>query len=596
MTETSEPRLGVEALSALVPTIIPNPVADPELVTIAERYWSIDGFAEELGTPIWSEKVRDIDTQGWGQPHAVAAAGGRALVPDRTCSGCAGPLSLTSRSAFALVCSGNPPECVECTPSLLRSIRAVIDPARKAERDAARIKSQATQARDNARDQWRQVQQVVVDEKHGAVFPSPERSLPDAGVREQIAALALLRYAPCSAPIEPVTSWPEPWHPDWDKVGQLLGDLVNADLVRIAPSSPASAFVWVHESFDAAWRIADGGPETVPTPQLTGSYYPTRVSYYVPGGSSPETAAQRLDAQLMNALAPAGMTTDRRIELRDVAAELIAAEAVRYLSDQLNEHNLPAVPENQRARLRAAIERLVEHRPLGEIYNLVWQSARVAAVSAQKHPRARPANMSTHAVSRLESHAQRAVSEPGWEIKPFSEISGIGHGLAAMTRTLFYTILDSDPLQTTPLQIAVALRAPVDETSVDEPPAPTVHDDERAQTLAWLHAHPATWNPAEVLSVLDAAAASQEDGPVWVFEATVTARGAGHLRDLFTQIAPTVGLRNATLSVLAATAMLTDPIVVGDGESLTAGEVLFRRLSFWLLSQPDDGVEDDPRM
>jgi hypothetical protein len=372
--------------------------------------------------------------------------------------------------------------------------------------------------------------------------------------------------------------------------------LVNADLVRIAASSPASAFEWVHESFDAAWRIADGDFEALPTPQLTGSYYPTKAFFYVPGGRSPESAAQRLDVQLVAALNPVTMSTGRRIELLDVAAELIAAEAVRYFNDQLNEHNLPAVPANQQARMWAAIERLVEHRSLGEIYNLVWQSARAAAVSAQKNPRARPENMSTHAVNRLESHSQRVVSEPDWEIKPFNEISGIGHGLAAMTRTLFYTVLNSDPLRTTPLQIVVALPAPVDETSDQEFPAPTVRDNERTQTLAWLHAHPDAWNPAEVLHVLDAVEASQDDGPTWVFHATVIARGAGYLRDLFTQIASTVGTRNATLSVLAATAMLADSIVGGDGESLTVGEVLFRRLSVVLLSQPDTSFEDDPQM
>ncbi|MFF5036935.1 hypothetical protein [Nocardia salmonicida] len=597
MTETSESRTGIEALSALVPTVIPDDVADPELVTIGERYWSIDGFAEEFGTPIWSEKVRDIDTQEWGQqPHSVAAAGVRAVVPGRTCPGCAGPLSLTSRSAFAQLCIGNPPDCVECTPSLLRAIQTVIDPARKAGRDAARIKRQAAQVRDDARDRWHQIQQEVLDEQYGAAFPSPERLLPDTGVREQIAALALLRYAPSTAPIEPVADWPEPWHPDRHKVVELLGDLVDTDLVRIAASSPAAAFVWVHESFDAARRIANGDLDTLPTPQLTGSYYPTKVFFYVPGGSSPEAAAQRLDAQLVAALNPATMTTDRRIELLDVVAELLAAEAARYLNDQLKEHNLPAVPVNQQARMWAAIERLVEHRSLGEIYSLVWKSARIAAVAAQKNPQARRENMSTHAVNRLESLAKRAVSEPGWEINPFDEVSGVGHGLAAMTRTLFFTILDSDPLRTTCLQVVVNLPAPVDETSVDEPLAPSVHDDERAQTLAWLHAHPDTWNPDEVLTALDAIVASPEDGPVWVFEATVVARGAGDLRDLFTQIAPTVGMRNAALSVLAATAMLADPLVVGGGESLAVGEVLFRRLSFLLLSRPDDAVEDDPHI
>jgi hypothetical protein len=38
---------------------------------------------------VWCEKVKDIDTAGWGhQIYAVAAAGVRAVVPGRSCSQC----------------------------------------------------------------------------------------------------------------------------------------------------------------------------------------------------------------------------------------------------------------------------------------------------------------------------------------------------------------------------------------------------------------------------------------------------------------------------------------------------------------------------
>ncbi|KUN91619.1 hypothetical protein [Streptomyces caeruleatus] len=116
--------------------MVPDGEADPELVTIGERYWALAGFAPELGTPVWCEKVKDIDTSGWGrQIYAVAAAGVRAVVPGRLCPQCAGPLSLTSRTAFQQLCDGQDPVCVECTESLMAAVRIVVDPARKAKRE-----------------------------------------------------------------------------------------------------------------------------------------------------------------------------------------------------------------------------------------------------------------------------------------------------------------------------------------------------------------------------------------------------------------------------------------------------------------------------
>ncbi|WP_405689415.1 hypothetical protein [Streptomyces sp. NBC_00057] len=130
-------------------------------------------------------------------------------------------------------------------------------------------------------------------------------------------------------------------------------------------------------------------------------------------------------------------------DLLALAQELIAGEALRYFTNRLDELNLPDVPANHTVRLVDAVGKVSAHRPLGEIYNLAWRATRAAAEATQKNPRASRANMTTFAVNQLESLAKRAVDEPDWSIKPFSENQR--YGAAAMTRVLFFNVLDANP-------------------------------------------------------------------------------------------------------------------------------------------------------
>lgn len=69
-----ESQPATDDLSKLIPAVVPIDEADAELVAIGERYWALAGFAPDLGTPVWCEKVKDINTGGWGhQIYAVAA-------------------------------------------------------------------------------------------------------------------------------------------------------------------------------------------------------------------------------------------------------------------------------------------------------------------------------------------------------------------------------------------------------------------------------------------------------------------------------------------------------------------------------------------
>jgi hypothetical protein len=593
VTDFPESRPTVDDLSDLIPAVIPEDEADPDLVTIGERYWALAGFAPDYGTPVWSEKAKDIDTAGWGhQLYAVAAAGVRAVVPGRKCPDCGGPLSLTSRTAFQQVCDGNDPACVECTESLLVAVRAVLDPARKAKREAAKAKAQAQQAVDEARARWQQLQRETIAREYAAVFPSEHSTPPAAGVRDMIGALALLRYAPSTSPIAEIGAWPDPLHPDSSKIGPLLGTLVRSGLLKIHPSSPVTAFVWAPETFEDALRDTEGDLDAVAAPQLTSSFYPMAARYYAPYGTSPGRAVEQLDAHLTSALDPFGMTAGHQDDLLAVVQELIAEEALRYFANRLDDLHLPAIPDNHSARLSEAAYKLAGHRTLGEIYSLVWRATRAAAEAAQKNPRAPRPHMSTHAVNQLESHAQRAVADENWEINPFNEIHG--HGPAAMTRTLFYTVLGSNPINTSLPQIKDALPAPCPTIAAKQPAAPSDDDDELTITIAWLHDSPGSWNPEDVPAALSILKERREQTPEWHFEGKILARGAAQLHRLYERLAPTIGSREAALSVLGATAILVHPVTL-NGKTVTNGQWIFSKLNdvlLGVLNKESEGEDD----
>ncbi|QES22344.1 hypothetical protein DEJ46_27275 [Streptomyces venezuelae] len=565
-------------------------------MVIGERYWALAGFAPELGTPVWCEKVKDIDTAGWGhQIYAVAAAGVRAVVAGRLCPQCGGPLSLTSRAAFQQVCEGYDSVCVDCNESLTAAVRLIIDPARKAKREAARAKAEERNAVDSAHARWKQLQREVVAEEYAAVFPS-NGEVPASGVREMVGALALLRYAPSTSPIAGVGSWPDPLYPDNGKTGSLLGTLIRADLLRIHPSSPVTAFVWEPVTFEEALHEAEGDLDAIGTPHLPGNFYPLAAHYYAPHGTSAGKAVEEVDAHLTGALAPSEMTEARQEDLLAVARELIAEEALRYFTNRLDDLNLPAVPENHAARLSEAAYKVAEIRPLGEIYNLVWRATRAAAEAAQKNPRAPRAHMTTHAVNRFETDAQRATADPGWELKPFTAITG--QGPAAMTRALFYNLLDSDPVETSLPQLREALPEPVVAPRAAEA-APAGEGDDLAATVAWLHSRPDAWDPYLVAAGLSVLAEEREDSPEWHYEGKILARGAGQLLRLHERLAPVIGVREAVLAVLAATPMLVHPVTI-DGMTLNSGTWILDRICSLFLAPPveetgdaEDDVQDE---
>lgn len=594
MTQSSEPSPVVAGLTRLVPSVAPVAGADPELVALGERYWALAGFAPELGTPVWCEKTKAISAAGWGrQLYAVAAAGVRAVVPERECPQCGGPLSLTSRTAFQQVLDDEETVCVDCTPSLQEAIQAVLDPARKAKREQARARELAQQASQEARACWIAEQKEAIAADHPALFPCDD-AFPRAGVKEMVAALALLRFAPTASPISRVQDWVTPLWPEKDKASTIVASTIQSGLLAIHPDSPRDAFVWEPESFEAALERAGGDLDAVASPELTDQFYPLRASLFAPRGSSAGTAVQALDDHLVEELRPSSMKAARQEDLLALAQELIAGEALRYFTNRLDELNLPAVPANHTARLADAAGKVSAHRSLGEIYNLVWRATRAAAEAAQKNPRASRANMTTHAVNQLESLAKQAVDQPDWLIKPFNENQR--YGAAAMTRVLFFNVLDVNPFEAVLPSLRASLPAPIPEYAEGGAADPGSAPGPQAEALVdldWLAANQQSWKPQKVLRLLSLVGKQPSMLPDPQVDDWVLARGATHLKVLYENLEPLLGAHHAAMAAFGAAPLLTHPLSFTD-EPRTSGVYLQELMSHFLAKTKVDQDTSSP--
>ncbi|MFC4056166.1 hypothetical protein ACFOY4_41320 [Actinomadura syzygii] len=480
---------GTDELDMFVPLVTSIPGVAPELVRIAEQYWDLVDIDADIG-PRWQYGVREIDTAGWGRRlHVIAAAGARATLTDIACPECDQPLRLRTRTDLATLVTGGRASCVDCDPRMGEAIDLILDPARAVKRARAYERESLQRAQSEARCQWIDRCDEIIATCHPVTlvedFPGP------AALRTELAVLAFLRYAPSQGPLTPLVHWQQHLHPDIAQETVLLGDAVATGLLGIHPDSPPDAFVW-KQSYDEALRAANGDLVALAHPALTSHYYPARAVFYARHGTSTATALANTDEWLACWLAhPDRMKIEQeRAELLDVAGELMADEAVRFFNMQLERHHLPPTPANHRRRLHDALQKAALHRTLGQLFSLGYRAARNAAASAQEHQRAPLANMSTHGVNRFEGDAHRAAAEPDWRINGFPTLYGME--LAAMTRTLFLTVLDLNPLSTSGTEIARIVTAdsapPVDQDhapSQQQPrpgdiPAPRAPDDQPA--------------------------------------------------------------------------------------------------------------------
>ncbi|WP_019853999.1 hypothetical protein [Actinopolyspora mortivallis] len=438
------------------------------LIDIGWEYWALNGFDEHC-RPQWKVPVKKIDTKGYGAANVIAAAAVRAEIPGVTCSGCGNTLQLASRTSLVSVLAGDGITCVDCDAQLQHRISQLINPdeRKEAKRQERLRQQQHKQDYEQARQAWSRQQRELVETTYATRF-HPEAALPTAGVVTELVTLTMLRFAPSISPIPPVRTWviDFPFHPTEDQTSSLLNDARGAGMITPAPSTRTDAFVW-QSTFSQAYDAVGGDLDRLESPQFGDRYIPTLISWHVPYGADADDAVNRLDDHLAQRLDPAGMTESRQHELIRTAETLLAEEVRRYFHDQLKFRNLPEVSENHLSRLDEVITRALRVRPPGGVYCLAWAAVKTAAASAHSHLRAPKTNMTTYAVNKFEEDVQRASDDPSYFTRVFD--SPAKCPLSAMTRTVFYALLELDPMTAQAGTLADHLPAPIAEPDPTPP-------------------------------------------------------------------------------------------------------------------------------
>ena len=589
--------------SHLTPHLAPVANADPEWVDIGRRYWNWHGFrpsaSAKLGfdAAVWVETTAKIATdvgEPSGRIYVLAAAGVTAALPAFTCPTCGEPLTLRSRTALDHVArGGNPAEaCAQCNSTLVSALRKLRDPAAAERRHQARLAARernerheaaraAARIRDEMAGRWTAICDAQVVARHPITVTGEESvvwALLDSAVRVEVGVLAMLEYAPAAAPIPPVADWPERLTPSADMTRDVLVATVRSGLLRVHGSaSPRDAFAW-SPAMQEAIDIAGGNPNALPEPVFEG-WYPERVAWYAWQGGSVGTGSAVLTDRLVTRLADWQRTRQGQIELADLTRELIAGETRRYFQDQLDEHNLPDVPDNHESRLMEAMRSVAAQRPLGETYNLAWRAVRAGAASAQANPRAPLANMTTHAVNRFESFAQSATTDPTWEIKKFGQDKRVP--LSALTRTVFLRLFGTDPMTTAVPLVRAGFPVPSRESLpiagskdvedvVSAATAAGEHDrdydpvENMQGTLHWLDARKGPLRVEALAEVLD------DEPRAWLTEIRPTAGEAKALATAWQHLAGMLGTlrqltgddRSSALAVVAAAHLVDGTVTV----------------------------------
>jgi hypothetical protein len=194
----------------------------------------------------------------------------------------------------------------------------------------------------------------------------------------------------------------------------------------IHPSSPLDAFEWDGET-------------------LKNQFYINKVAFYLAGVGHPSSRISRLDAELESVLPYDSWPSSWSGQLVGFWKEIAMAECESYLVFCLERHGLEFKPGTQ---TRAAIEKGLQWFTIGQMFNLIWRSARDAAayLARERVPRQQAANS---AVTRLRTQIERAYAE-GWAVQGYGRdsrlpVSAISHLLLTSSLTL------GDPLGFSPL-------------------------------------------------------------------------------------------------------------------------------------------------
>ena len=457
----------------------PVPDAPTDLVELGTRYWGLTGFDAATGLAIWTESTRNLGFEVWASKVGVAAAAGVvASVVGQSCPDCGGPLDLTSREAFRKFLMGHEVRCRSCSPQLEAQAAKILEPANLQRRAAAKNRAEAAQRDSAAREQ------LVVD-RQGAVRSSyplmadADTILPSrASIDVRVATLALLSNSDAYDPIPSLDSSGLLLAPRPRTTADLVGDIISAGLLRQHPSTPADAFVWAENESDGA------------TATFEGNYYPTRLRLYAPFDDNLVTGARDLLENVHECLDLQMLSDNEQQELLSLAERLIAEEAFRYFDHQLDKYRLPGVADPHRERLQVMLERGARHFCLGHLYSMAWSAASAATNQAQRVPQMAKQNVTTYGVNSLEKKLQFFIDNPDELLAPYDLLDDLP--LSAMTRTLFYTVLEADPRTASVPEIREELPQTYEaflrtRCSADVPDA--------VESIEWLKRNPASWTP-----------------------------------------------------------------------------------------------------
>jgi hypothetical protein len=451
----------------------PVPDAPADLVELGARYWTLVGFDAESGLAIWAESTRDLGFEAWASKVGVAAAAGVvASVVGQSCPECGGALTLTSREAFRKLLTGQEVRCRGCSPQLEAQATKILEPANLQRRAAATKRAEVAQ-RDTATRE-----QLVVDRQEAVRSSYPLRADADmilpsrASIDVRVATLAMLSNSDAYDPIPSLDSSELLLAPRPRTTADLVGDIISAGLLQQHPSTPTDAFVWAEDE------------SGTPTAIFGGSYYPTRLRLYAPFDDNLlENVRECLDLQMLS-------DTEQH-QLLLLAERLIAEEAFRYFDHQLDKYRLPEVADPHRERLKDMLERGARHFCLGHLYSMAWSAASAATNQAQRVPQMAKQNVTTYGVNSLEKKLQFFIDHPDELLAPYDILDDLP--LSAMTRTLFYTVIEADPRTAS----VPMLREKLPQTyeaflrtrcSTDVPDA--------VESVEWLKRNPAFWTPA----------------------------------------------------------------------------------------------------
>jgi len=418
-----------------------NELAPADVHGIARDYWSIDGTDPESGLPLWTHLTTSLDFRGWiGESHILAAAGATVAATGFVCCGCGNELTLGSRKAFLDALNGEDVECRACRQYFEERVSMTLDPG--AQQKKARLADQAIQARaaQESRAAEKQalgdhlraadkMRRVHVQEAFRIAAEDIAPLISAGGLEALLAVLGIARSVPArEGVLDEISTADESLTPDKDWDIELLQQVFSSGLVRVHPTSPTSAFVW-----------KDGDVEP------TGRYYLQVVKMYAAG--SDDNLTVRLDellAAIMVRLDPETLLAVERTELVSIAERLLIGELARWVDHEYAKIGLGETGPEHRQTLLSVARRGVNTFTLGQLYKMVWTSARDGNSAYTTHKGMPKSKAITAGLNKIDYHMRAAIEDPNRLLKPFTEQAALP--LTPLTKSLFLDVLGVNPM------------------------------------------------------------------------------------------------------------------------------------------------------